>query len=164
MKNDEYRIEEGLIKESELIKISESSPLPIKRKAKSLCKIETPYKSGSGFLIKLTKNDDDFFCLVTNEHIVCKELIEKKEKITFYYGFKPKYREIILDKEKRCIEHFKKDLKIDATVIEILPEDNILKDYFLQPDYFCMNFFCELEKRKLLYYNIHQKDSIRVEK
>ena len=55
-----------------------------------------------------------------------------------------------MDREKRYIKLFKKDLEIDASVIEILPEDNISEDYFLKPDYFFTNNFHELEGKEII--------------
>ena len=133
--------EEAEIKGSEfvgLFEINEKTPHYIAVAAKSLCFIETPYKRASGFLIKFMKNNEDFCCLMTNEHIVEKELVENKESIIFYYDNKKERREIILDKGNRYIKHFKNDLTIDATVIEILPEDNIPNDYFLIPNSYYM--------------------------
>ena len=99
--------------------------------SKSICKISTSYKIASGFFIKLFKNDQDFFCLMTNETIITKEMIEKEEKINLYYDSEKLVKEIILTNE-RFIKEFT-DIGIDETIVEILPEDNIDKDYFLLP-------------------------------
>ena len=105
--------------------------IPVSKTIKSLCKVITPNKEiASGFLIKFFKDQQDFFCLMTNEHVITKELIEKKETITFYYDSESKNREIQLNPEERFIKEFT-DMKIDATVVEILPKDDIPKDYFL---------------------------------
>ena len=68
--------------------------VPIVEASKSVCKVITPKDIGSGFLIKFFKDQQDFFCLMTNEHVITKELIEKKETITFYYDSESKNREI----------------------------------------------------------------------
>ena len=111
---------------------SEMHPInvPISKTIKSLCKVITPKETGSGFLIKFFKDQQDFFCLMTNEHVVKKEFIKKKKTITFYYDSGAKTREIQLNPEERFIKDFT-DMYIDATVIEILPKDDIPKDYFL---------------------------------
>ena len=49
--------------------------------AKCVCMIISPFKSGSGFLIKFFKGEKDFYCLMTNEHVVTKEMIANKTKI-----------------------------------------------------------------------------------
>ena len=50
----------------------------------SICKILYPtekgIKKGTGFLIKLYKEDEPLFCLMTNDHVITKEVIEKKQK------------------------------------------------------------------------------------
>ena len=117
---------ESIQQGSEMHKIN----VPISKTIKSLCKVITPKNIGSGFLIKFFKDQQDFFCLMTNEHVITKELIEKKETITFYYDSESKNREIVLNPEERFIKEFT-DMKIDATVIEILPKDKIPEDYFL---------------------------------
>ena len=144
--------EEAEIKGSEfvgLFEINEKTPHYIAVAAKSLCFIETPNGIASGFLIKFMKNNEDFCCLMTNEHIVEKELVENKESIIFYYDNKKERREIILDKGNRYIKHFKNDLTIDATVVEILPEDYIPNDYFLIPDNYYMNNFGKLKGKEI---------------
>ena len=99
--------------------------------AKSICKIITPNQLGSGFFIKFFKRGKDFYCLMTNEHLVTKEMIaNNKNKIEIYYDNEKKYLEIFLNSKERFIKDFR-DKTIDATVIEILPKDNIPNDYFL---------------------------------
>ena len=105
--------------------------IPVSKTIKSLCKVITPNKDiASGFLIKFFKDQQDFFCLMTNEHAITKELIEKEETIIFYYDSESKMRKIQLNPEERFIKEFT-DMNIDATVIEILPKDKIPEDYFL---------------------------------
>ena len=102
---------------------------PLIKVARSVCMIISPFKSGSGFLIKFFKGKKDFYCLMTNEHVVTKKMIENKNKIDIYYDNEEKYREIFLDSEKRFIKDFK-DFTIDATVIEILPKDDTQMNIF----------------------------------
>ena len=64
---------EGLIKESAIIQLP---PPSILKPTRSICKIETSIQKSSGFFIKFFKGNEDFFCLLTNEHIITKELIE----------------------------------------------------------------------------------------
>ena len=99
---------------------------------KSVCKIITNKAEGSGFLIKLNKNMKDLYCLMTNEHIISKEMINLKQKIIIYYDMENKNREIILDKRKRFINEFT-NIGIDITIIEIIKEDKIKEKYFLLP-------------------------------
>ena len=137
---------QGLNKEFPLIKFP---PLIILRLSKSICKIETKEQMSSGFLIKFFKGEEDFFCLMTNEHIITKELIKQKKLITIYYDNESKLKEIKLEPEKRYIKAFKDDIKIDATIVEILPKDGIEKEFFLLPLLDYMNNYSELINKEI---------------
>ena len=100
---------------------------------KSVWKIIVSNKIGSGFLIKLYRGNNPFYCLMTNEHVITKEIIELKETIEIYYDNENIRKEIKLDIGERCIKGYL-NLEIDALIIEILEKDNINKDYFLLPD------------------------------
>ena len=102
--------------------------------SKSLCKIIISQKElSSGFLIQLFKGKKKFYCLMTNEHAITKEMIKQKNYIIhIYYDSQSKYRKIKLNPEERIIKDFR-DIQIDVTIIEILPKDDISKDYFLLP-------------------------------
>ena len=124
---------EKFIEEEDKIKGCELMPIDsIVPATKSLCKIITSYKIASGFLIKLFKGEEDFYCLISNEHIITKNMIKNKEKITFLYDSESKRKEIYLNNEERYIKDFR-DINIDATVVEILKEDKIDKEYYLLP-------------------------------
>ena len=97
---------------------------------KSLCKIFVGNQVSSGFLIKLFKGDEDFFCLMTNERVITKDIIKNKEKIKFYYDNESKSKEIYLDNEERFIKEFTTN-NLDITVIDIFSKDKIKKRYFL---------------------------------
>ena len=99
---------------------------------KSVCKIITTRINGTGFLIKLYKNNKEFYCILTNEHVITKEMIDMKQKITIIYDAQNKYKEIILNKDERFIKEYK-NINIDITIIEILKDDNIKEKYFLLP-------------------------------
>ena len=100
--------------------------------SKSICKISKSNEIITGFFIKLFKNDRDFFCLMTNANFITKEMLNKKEKINIYYDNEEKLKEIILNENERYIKDFL-DIGINAIVIEIVPKDNIEKNYFLLP-------------------------------
>ena len=93
--------------------------VPIKSVAevvKSICKIITPIKLGSGFFIKFFKGKQDFYCLMTNEHLVTKEMIaNNKNKIDIYYDNEKRYLEIFLNSKERFIKDFR-----DKTIEELL--------------------------------------------
>ena len=103
---------------------------------KSICKIIIPfsnsYNKGTGFLIKLYKGDNPFFCLMTNEHVISKDIIESNKKIEIFYDHEKEMRTIILNKNERYIEEYT-DMELDITIIEIINKDNIDKNYFLLP-------------------------------
>ena len=67
---------------------------------------------------------------MTNEHSITKEMVAKKENFFFYFNNEEELREIILDSNERYIKDFT-SIGIDVIVIEILPEENIPKEFFL---------------------------------
>ena len=93
----------------------------------SVCLIETLNESATGFFIKLNNN---FFCLMTNEHVIEEKMIESKEEVEVRYDYGNKHLKINLEQSKRIIEY---DKKKDITIIQILAEDNIDERYFLSP-------------------------------
>ena len=77
----------------------------ITQTSKSLCKITVSSgKMSSGFLIQLFKGRKEFYCLMTNEHVITKEMIDKKIKIDIYYDSQSKFRNIELNPEERLIK------------------------------------------------------------
>ena len=64
---------------------------------------------------------------------------------------KENYLKIKLNPEERLIRNFK-DIKVDATVIEILPSDNIPLNYFLLPNIDYINNYDELIGRDIIIY------------
>ena len=92
-KNMEGKKNESIINTSPIIPI----PDTVITATKSLCKILAGNQVSSGFLIKLFKGDEDFFCLMTNEHVITKDIIKNKEKIKFYYDNESKNKEIYLN-------------------------------------------------------------------
>ena len=53
--------------------------------SKSLCFIQTPSTSGTGFLIRLFKGTQDFFCLITCEHVITRKIVNQRQSIKFFY-------------------------------------------------------------------------------
>ena len=49
----------------------------------SICKIIFSNTIGTGFFIKLYKSDKSLFLLMTNEHIITKDMIKKKKKLKY---------------------------------------------------------------------------------
>ena len=100
---------------------------------KSVCKIIASNTIGTGFFIKLYKDNKEFYCLMTNEHIITKDMIDAKQKITIIYDTTNKNKEIILNKDERYIKEYT-NMDIDVTIIEIIKEDKIKEKYFLLPN------------------------------
>ena len=103
---------------------------------KAVCKlkIETQFKTiiGTGFLLKFWINQECFYCLVSNEHVIKKDLINNNYNLYISYDNKFRFADIELDseKQKRYIKSFLEE-GLDIMVVEILEEDNKSKDYFL---------------------------------
>ena len=108
---------------------------------KSICKIrikpeknnELKVKSGTGFLLNFYINQELFYCLMSNEHVISEDMIQNKNTIYIYYDNEFKLSNIKLDEKERYIKSFK-DISLDVTVVEILDKDNISKDFFLVPE------------------------------
>ena len=119
--------------------------------SKSFCKVTCQGVFGSGFLIKLYKNDEDFFCLMTCGHVVEMDKIEQGKQVSFYYdSIADRLKEIEFNPNERFIINFSVlNENIDVTVIEILPKDNISPEFFLSPNLNYINNFDDLKKKKL---------------
>ena len=121
----------------------------ITQTSKSLCKITiSSGKMSSGFLIQLFKGRKEFYCLMTNEHVITKEMIDKKITIDIYYDSQSKFRNIELNPEERLIKEFTY-IKLDITVIEIISKDEISKEYFLLPLIDYMNNYNQLINKEI---------------
>jgi len=97
----------------------------------SICKILSKTKCGTGFLIKLFKGGKVLLSLLTNEHVIQKEMVDKNENITIYYNLEKNNININLNKSERFIECYK---YLDITIIEIIPQDKIEENKFLEPN------------------------------
>ena len=124
-----YRINEVQIKQSELKPLDKN----IIKVSPSVCKIITNISYGTGFLIILNRNNNALFCLMTNEHVITREMVLNEENIKIKYDCESKEVNINLNNKKRLIRDFI-DINIDATIIEILPLYNIEDHYFLLPE------------------------------
>lgn len=88
--NSETKHNEDKIVGSELYQ----NDISLMQASASLCKLVTNKKIASGFLIKLFKDQEDFFCLMTNEHVFREDMVTKKENFLFYFDNEKKTREI----------------------------------------------------------------------
>ena len=115
------------VRSSDIVRID----LNMQEVLKSVCKIIYNKNIGSGFLIKLFINVKQIFCLMTNQHVVTKEMIESKAIINVKYNYEKKWIQIKLDEKERFIKYNK---KLDVTIVEILPNDYVKDKYFLIPN------------------------------
>ena len=60
-------------------------------------------------------------------------MIENNDTIYVYYDNEFENLEIKLKENERYIRTFK-DMKIDATIVQIIPKDKVYENYFLSPD------------------------------
>ena len=89
---------------------------------------------GSGFFLKFERNNNKmFYCLMTNEHVITPDFINKKIEILIKYENENHSLSLKLDKEERIIIFFKEVLDLDVTIIEIIPKDKIDDSHFLTP-------------------------------
>lgn len=105
--------------------------------AKSVCIIqyknhENKIINGTGFFIQLQRNNNPLFCLITNEHVIPKNILISETQINISYDNQNEKTSILLGREERFIRDYTY-LNIDAVIIEILPIDNVQKKYFLFP-------------------------------
>ena len=70
---------------------------------KSVCKIIYENKVGTGFLIKLYKDEKELNCIMSNEHVITKEMIELNKIIDIKYNYEEKWIKIKLDLNERYI-------------------------------------------------------------
>ena len=89
---------------------------------------------GSGFFLKFERNNNKmFYCLMTNEHVITPDFINKKIEILIKYENENHSLSLKLDREERIIILFKEVLDLDVTIIEIIPKDKIDDSNFLTP-------------------------------
>ena len=100
--------------------------------SKSICKIKIETNSetilGIGCLLKFWIHQELYYFLISNEHTIKKDIINNNNIISLYFN-----GELItsnINNKKRYIKSFI-DIGCDISVIEIINEDNISKDYFL---------------------------------
>ena len=111
-------------------------PKEIKDKlGQTIVRIQLENKIYTGFFMKIKIEGNIHYFIVTSAHSITKEDINSKITISIFYGKAEQETENIieLDNNKRFIKCFIDD-DIDATIIEILPEDNIPENKYLFPD------------------------------
>lgn len=107
---------------------------------KCICKIVIGKNTcGTGFLLKLVRENKLFYFLISCEHVLEKDLIDNKKKIEINYNYnyieqnvKNKKITIKLDEKERFIRRYTY-LDIDASVVQIFPEKKeIEEEYFYE--------------------------------
>ena len=118
---------------------------------KSICKIKFSGMILSGHLIKFEHKNKPIYSLITS-YCLNETIINSKETIEVYYDNDNQKVSITLDKEKRLIKIFTYII-IKITIVQILPEDNIEKNYFLLPNINYINNYDQLKnKATILFY------------
>ena len=109
----------------------------ISKLSKSICKIkiETTFGTikGTGFLLSFLIDQERFYCLVSNEHVINKKLLNDDINIYISYDNEFISANINLNNNKRYMKSFE-NIGLDITILQILDEDNISKDYYLYPE------------------------------
>ena len=103
--------------------ISKSEILELFQIKDSICRLHLERGIANGFFLELNNKDIPFSkCLLTCNHFLPEEAIEKQTELKMSY--QDKYQILKITKNNRKI--FTNE-EIDYTLIEILPEDNIKK-------------------------------------
>ena len=118
--------------------LEQSTPLEtvdriIANVSRSICKlkIETTFGTiiGTGFLLSFQIEQEMFYCLISNEHVIKSEFLKNNINIYISYDNEFKSTTINLNNNKRYMKTFT-DINLDMTIVEILKEDNISKVFF----------------------------------
>ena len=143
-----FEEERGRVNQNRLINSNINQINIIHDVCKSICKIFTGESYGSGFFMKLMKGDEDFYCLLSCEHVITKKIIEFNKEIEVFYENQHKQFKINFNEDTRYIRDYKY-INIDAIVIEILEKDEINKEYFLLPNYEYKNGYIIFKDKKI---------------
>ena len=106
--------------------------------SKCICRIYNGFE-GTGFFTKIPFNNILLPVLITNNHILNENDIQKNKKVSIYYN--KEIRSIKVDERRKRYTN----KKLDITIIEIKEEDNI-KEY-IELDDNIMNYF-KLNKKE----------------
>ena len=123
----------------------------IEKLSEAIVRIENENIISTGFFMKINVQEINHNFLFTCAHSIIKEDTNSKKIISIYYGKKPETeKKIKLDNNERFIKCFKED-DIDATILEILPEDKIPEDKYLYPDLNYTTGFDNYINEKIIY-------------
>ena len=101
---------------------------------RSIVQIKIGNSLGSGFLIKLEKENKPLNCLMSCEHVIDKKSIDSNMEMEILFDNQKEMRKIILNKKERFIRDYTY-LGLDAVIVEIKQDDYIQTDYFLLPNF-----------------------------
>ena len=101
---------------------------------------------GSGVFLKIERNNKPFNFLMTNHHIITKDMIEQGETITIFYDNEKSKLSLELNKKERIIQTYN-DFQIDVTIVEIIPIDKIENKFFLNVD---LDDYRSLEEKDII--------------
>ena len=103
----------------------------INEASKLAFKIQIENETGTGFLLNIKIDKKSIKCLFTVHHVITKESIRQKENIVIK-NEQNMGAKIQLNSEQRFIKCY--DKPYDVTIVEILDEDNLGEDAFLDLD------------------------------
>ena len=160
-------IKESLLSESTIYPVSNIINLNHLKGALSICKIKTNFYDdeygnrdskvektgfGTGSFIKFRDGNKFQYFLMTCEHVIQKEIIEKdNQEIELFYHFESISKKITLNRDERFIKEYMQ-FGIDVTIVELFQED-VPWQYFLEPEYSCTNGLDQYKGKKII---IHQ--------
>ena len=105
--------------------------------SRSICRLEIITKlgiiKGTGFFLKFDIGQNKFNCLISNEHVITSDIINNSYNIDISYDYLYKSIKIQLDTKKRYIKGFQ-NKGLDITIVEMIKDDKINEDYFLEPE------------------------------
>ena len=159
---------EVLHKESNIYPVSKLINFNHLKGALSICKIKVRFfggdygqrnlnkklkeGAGTGSFIKFRDGNKFQYFLMTCEHVIQKEIIEKDdEELEFFYHLESISRKITLNRDERFIKEYMQN-GIDVTLVEIFQEE-VPWQYFLEPEYSCLDGFDQYEGKNII---IHQ--------
>ena len=120
-----YKINEVAVPSSELKELDKT----LIHVSRSICKIIYQDRKATGFFIKIDRWNGPLNCLMINEHVITREMVEGKITIEVSYDCDEKKLEIQLDSDKRFIKDFI-ELNLYVNIVQILPTDNVNEIYF----------------------------------
>jgi len=130
-KNKNNRIKECILENSSPFEKLDSN---LSNVSKSICKIkirtiDKKIITGSGFLLKFNFNQELFYCLISNEHVIRNDIIRNNNIIHISYDCEFQHANVKFESNKRYIKSFT-DNDLDITVVQLLDEDKIPKEFF----------------------------------